>query len=83
MNTLKHIRIDVFGLKQQDFAAIAGVQQSTVSRWEAGTAAPTLEEMNRIRAAAAEPGRKLKVRWNDRLFFTIPEPKPASQEAAA
>lgn len=67
MNPLKHIRKNVFGLKQQDFAAIAGVQQSTISRWENGEAAPTLEEMNRIRVEAGK--RKLKMKWNDRLFF--------------
>ena len=76
MNALKHIRKNVFGLKQQEFAAIAGVQQSMVSRWENGHAAPTLEEMNRIRAAAAQ--RKLKAKWNDRLFFAEPQEATAA-----
>jgi DNA-binding transcriptional regulator YiaG len=71
MNALKHIRIKVFAVKQQEFAAIAGVQQSTVSRWENGTAAPSLEEMNRIRADAEKrrADKRLKAKWDDRLFF--------------
>lgn len=69
MNALLHIRKDVFGLTQQEFAALAGVQQSMVSRWENGQSAPTLDEINRIRAAAAARGRKLKKRWDDKLFF--------------
>lgn len=77
MNTLRYIRKQVFGVTQREFAEIASVQQSMVSRWENGVAAPTLEEMQRIRAAAA--GRRLKSRWNDRLFFDAP-PK---QETAA
>ncbi len=69
MNPIRHIRKKVFGVTQQEFAAIAGVQQSTVSRWESDEdgAAPTLVEMSRIRAAAAQ--RKLKSKWDDRLFF--------------
>lgn len=70
MNSLKHIRTKVFGLKQQEFAAIAGVPQSAVSRWENDKAAPSLEEMNRIRDEAGR--RKLKARWSDRLFFDAP-----------
>lgn len=71
MSPLKHIRLNVFGVKQQEFAIIAGVPQSQVSRWETGKAAPTLDEMNRIRAEAdkRKQARKLKARWDDRLFF--------------
>lgn len=70
MSPLLYIRKKVFGLTQQEFAGIAGVQQSTVSRWENGDAAPSLDEMNRIRAEAAK--RKLKRKWDDRLFFAEP-----------
>lgn len=75
MNALKHIRLNVFGVKQQEFADIAGVPQSQVSRWENGKAAPTLEEMNRIREEAAKRRgeRRLKSRWDDRLFFAEPQ----------
>jgi len=75
MNTIKHIRKDVFGVTQQAFAEIAGVQQSTISRWERGEAAPTLEEMGRIRDQAKV--RKLKKRWSDQLFFG-----PKAEQAA-
>lgn len=67
MSPILFIRKKVFGVTQQEFASIAGVQQSTVSRWENGLAAPTLDEIGRIRDAAAT--RKLKRKWNDRLLF--------------
>lgn len=69
MNAIRYIRKNVFGVTQQEFAEIAGVQQSSVSRWESG-GAPTLEEMARIRDAAGS--RKLKRKWRDDLFFTVP-----------
>jgi len=68
MNAIHHIRKKVFGVTQQQFAAISGVQQSMVSRWENGQAAPTLDEMQRIREAAA--ARRIK--WSDKLFFEAP-----------
>lgn len=77
MNAIRYIRKEVFGVTQQEFAGIAGVQQSSVSRWERGVA-PTLEEMQRIRAAAAEPGRKLKRKWRDDMFFTAPTEEQAA-----
>jgi transcriptional regulator with XRE-family HTH domain len=75
INALKHIRTKVFEVKQQEFAAIAGVPQSQVSRWENDKAAPTLEEMNRIRAEAERRRgeRRLKRKWDDRLFFAEPQ----------
>lgn len=74
MNAIRYIRKEVFGVTQQEFAQIAGVQQSSVSRWERGVA-PTLDEMQRIREAAA--GRKLKRKWRDDLFFAVPEGRAA------
>lgn len=74
MNALKHIRKNLFQAKQQEFAQIAGVQQSTVSRWENGSGAPTLEEMQRIRSAALAAG----LVWDDRLFFDVPETDEAA-----
>lgn len=80
MNAIRYIRKSVFGVTQQQFAVIAGVQQSTVSRWENADGAPTLDEMNRIRAAAAS--HKLKRRWDDRLFFAADAtPQTAGQAA--
>jgi DNA-binding transcriptional regulator YiaG len=73
MNAIRHIRKNVFRLKQQEFAAIAGVQQSTVSRWERGEASPSLSEMAAIREAA-----RGKRGWSDRLFFETPDMARAS-----
>lgn len=69
MNAIRHIRKNVFRLKQQEFAAIAGVQQSTVSRWERGEASPSLDEMAAIREAA----KLRRLRWSDGLFFASKE----------
>ena len=68
MNPIAHIRKEVFRMKQSDFAALAGVAQSTVSRWEKHGVPPTLAEMQAIREAAANR----KIRWNDTLFFEVP-----------
>lgn len=70
MNAIHHIRKHVFGVRQQEFAAIAGVPQSRVSRWENGHAEPSRDEMARIREAAKQ--RKLKRKWSDDLFFSVP-----------
>jgi transcriptional regulator with XRE-family HTH domain len=77
MNPIKAIRTRVFNLTQVEFATIAGVQQSTVSRWENGVA-PTLDEMQAIRSAAATK----KMRWSDEWFFT-PAPERRAKARAA
>lgn len=64
MSTIRHIRRDIFNVTQSEFAALAGVTQATVSRWEDG-GAPSLDEMQAIRAAAFERG----IEWNDIWFF--------------
>lgn len=78
MSAIRHIRKDVFDVTQAEFAALAGVSQGTVSRWEAGVA-PSLAEMQAIRAAAAERG----IEWNDAWFFETPTPSeaPAPEKA--
>ncbi|WP_127524647.1 helix-turn-helix transcriptional regulator [Mesorhizobium sp. Z1-4] len=75
MSAIRHIRTEVFKLKQAEFAVAIGVSQSTVSRWEKGVA-PSLTEMQAIRSAAVERGYD----WNDALFFEAP---PASIEGDA
>lgn len=77
MSAIRHIRKQVFKVRQAEFAAIAGVTQATVSRWERG-GAPSLEEMQRIREAAA--ARRL--RWQDKWFFEMPSPAPQPEQAA-
>lgn len=65
---MKHIRTKVFAVTQSEFAALAGVTQASVSRWEKGVA-PSLDEMRAIRSAAEERG----LPWDDKFFFETPE----------
>lgn len=77
MNAIKAIRTKVFEVTQTEFAEIAGVKQSTVSRWENGVA-PTLDEMRTIRQAAADRG----IEWEDSWFF-VPPAESETKVAAA
>lgn len=76
MGTIEHIRKAVFGVTQAGFGAIAGVTQATVSRWENGEGAPSLDEMSNIRDEARVRG----IDWNDGWFFDSP-PSAQSSEA--
>lgn len=81
MNAIRHIRTKVFQMTQAEFAAVAGVKQYTVSRWEAGSS-PTLDEMSAIRTAAKD--RELA--WSDEWFFApmgTDHVAPKQSEAAA
>jgi DNA-binding transcriptional regulator YiaG len=69
MNPLAHLRKHIFKLSQLDFAKAIGVNQSTVSRWEAGGLEPSRSEMEAIRRLAAER----QIEWQDRWFFEVPE----------
>lgn len=62
---LLHIRRVVFQLTQAEFAAIAGVGQVQVSRWEKGDRKPTIAAIARIRAEARRRG----LDWNDAWVF--------------
>jgi transcriptional regulator with XRE-family HTH domain len=66
----------MFGLSQHDFAALTGVAQATVSRWETGELSPGLPEMQRIRNEAIRRGFE----WDDSLFFE--DFSSASEDAA-
>lgn len=74
MNPIRHIRREIFKVTQAEFASLAGVTQASVSRWESG-GSPSLEEMQRIRAAASDRD----IDWKDEWFFDI---APAAGEAA-
>ncbi|WP_425375534.1 helix-turn-helix domain-containing protein [Rhizobium azibense] len=68
MSTLKHIRKNVFRLRQDEFAQIAGVHQATVSKWEAEILYPDFKNLVSIRSEA----RSRDLDWNDAWFFEIP-----------
>lgn len=65
MNSIQHIRKSIFVASQSEFAALAGVTQPTVSRWEAGSSEPTRAELDLIRSEAFRRG----LAWDDGLFF--------------
>lgn len=67
MTPIQFIRKNVFQAKQIEFAAIAGVGQATVSRWENG-GAPSQAEMTAIRNEAIKRG----LPWQDSYFFDAP-----------
>lgn len=74
MNAIKHIRKHVLQIRQGEMAALTGVSQTTVCRWERGEQAPSLRELALIREAAIERG----LPWDDGMFFA-----PAPSENAA
>lgn len=73
MSAIRHIRRAIFQVTQAEFAALAGVTQASVSRWETGVP-PSLDDMQAIRKAAADRG----IAWDDAWFFDT----PASENAA-
>ena len=68
MNRLRVIRKTIFQVPQKDMAALIGCAQSTLSRWERNERQPALDDMARIREAAAEKN----IKWDDRWFFEDP-----------
>jgi transcriptional regulator with XRE-family HTH domain len=79
MGALRRIRQEVFGLTLTEMAAIAGVAQSTISKWENGIHRLDFQAMARIRSAALE--RHLA--WDDAwLFDTAPSHHAPTVDAA-
>ena len=68
MTPLLFIRRDVFRASQAEMAAIVGVSQGTISKWEAGLHEPSRHELARIRAEAV----KRRIKWKDAWFFAPP-----------
>lgn len=69
MDPIEHVRKNVLEISQTTMAAIAGVTQATVSRWENGELEPGRGELKRIRQAVADRGAQ----WDDRWFFELPQ----------
>lgn len=74
MKPIEFIRTEVFKQTQAAFARLAGVSQGTVSKWEAGSLAPSQEEMSRIRIAAIRIAITWQNEpWQDEWFFIVPK----------
>jgi transcriptional regulator with XRE-family HTH domain len=69
MSQIRRIRIAVLRITQAELAAIAGVKQATVSRWEQGIHQPSLHHLARIR----EEAKRRRLKWDDRWFFSQDE----------
>ncbi|NEI71043.1 helix-turn-helix domain-containing protein [Rhizobium lusitanum] len=65
MNVFRHIRTNIFGLRQGEFADAVGITQGAVSRLESGDPNPSYNTLISIRKAAASRG----VAWDDSYFF--------------
>jgi len=68
MNAIMHIRKNVFRVSQTEMADIAGVSQSTISKWEAGLQTPISDAFKSIRSEAI----RRAIPWDDRWFFEAP-----------
>lgn len=69
MEPIRHIRKQVLRQTQVEFAAVAGVSQATVSKWESGKCSPARDELKRIRSEAISRG----IEWDDGWLFDAPE----------
>lgn len=79
MTPLRQIRKHVLGLNVQEMAAVVGVSQGTISKWENDQHGPSLDHLMLIRAHAARRG----IDWSDGWFFGDPvpteKPEPGSE----
>lgn len=78
MSAIGRIRKEVLGQSQAELAALTGVAQATVSRWESGELTPGFRELNAIRIAGRS---KRPDEWRDEWLFDGPPlpdlpPKP-------
>lgn len=79
MQPIHILRTQRLKISQRQFGDIAGVDQSTVSRWEKGLGEPSVQEARNIILWAAEAGEEVTL---DDFFGTSPEDTPNSSEAA-
>lgn len=73
MNTIRYIRTQIFGVTQGEFAAICGVSQATISKWERDACSPPLSNLAAIRKEA----RRRRLGMPDAVFFDAPLRKAA------
>lgn len=74
---LRWIRRTIFGVTQDQLAAIGGVSRPRVSRYETGADDPPFTFMRRVRAEALQQGKAFSADW----FFE--QPDDVSSEAPA
>ncbi|WAJ29309.1 helix-turn-helix domain-containing protein [Antarcticirhabdus aurantiaca] len=78
MTPIRFIRQHVFRLTQTEFAALAGVRQSSVSRWESGGPLDSIDMLHIRNAAFAR-----SLPWNDSWFFDVPAAREDGVDDAA
>ena len=78
MTPMLHVRKQVLGLTQAEFAAVASVSQGTVSKWENGELEPSREELALIRDEARRRG----IDWDDCWFFDAPAVSELTEKAS-
>lgn len=83
MSPIEHIRKAILGLSQAQLAAIAGVKQSTVSRWEKGELSPSIREVGRVVRASGGKVRADDFIENDQARPPSPAVNPPPPGAAA
>lgn len=71
MHPIERIRVKVFRVNQAEFALIAKVAQSTVSKWERGEFEPSRDHLVKIRDEAL----KRELSLNDGWFFDRVQPR--------
>lgn len=65
MNPVRHLRCKVFRLTQAEMAALGGIRQATLSRYENGHREVRLSAITKWRAEA----KRRRLPWDDRWFF--------------
>jgi len=68
MNAMHRLRTEVFHASQQEMARIAGVNQSTISKWESGAQIPLSTALGKIRDYA----KRRYPKWQDSWLFEGP-----------
>lgn len=65
---IRYMRREVFGVTQEELAAVGGVSRPRISRYESGLEDPPYRFMARLRAEAKRRG----LSWDSDWFFSPP-----------